>query len=356
DIAHVQAGAGDLAGALETAIQIPSVGDANAVLQHISLSQARKGDIAGALKTAALYSPHSDLRSRVAMVQAERGDLAGALKTASSMEKDTKDYYTRSMVQASFAQAQIRGGNAGGARKTLASARDSAGFVSDAGLKDAVLRHIAHVQAEGGDVAGAMVVTGQIQDAYWKGMTQSDIAEIQAKEGDIAGALKTAGAIQYHDNDMQSGALVRVAEIQAKNSDFAGALRTSRMIPSNDRKAGAQRIIAQLQAQRGELAGAQKTASMIQDVTHQNEAQLAVDTARIEAGDLATLWRQRLDDSNSDHDAALNTSPFLDLPSHLHSVSALKDPKELFQGLYRTCIDMLDAERAIKRMLEKQAI
>lgn len=354
DIAHVQVDAGDLAGALRTAILIPAVGDANAVLQHISLSQARKGDIGGALKTAALYGHGSDLRSRVAKVQAESGDLAGALRTAASFDKDKKDYYTMGLVQASFAQAQLTRGDAGGARKALASARQSADLVSDTDRKETVLRQIALIQAESGDVAGALAVAGQIQSAYWKGETQSDIVVAQARGGDAAGALKTADMLQYPD-DYKSVTLARVAEIQAKGGNFAGALRTSGLIRSDFSKAGAQRIVVELQVQRGDLAGAQKTVGLIQDATSQKEAQQAVDTARFKAGDLATLWRQRLEDSNLDHDGALNAAPFLDLAKHLQSVSAIEDPKKLFGALYRTFIDLIDAEIFVNQLLEQQS-
>lgn len=354
DIAHVQVDAGDLAGALKTAILIPAVRDANAVLQHISLSQARKGDIDGALKTATLYSPHSDLRSRVAQVQAESGDLAGALKTAASFDKDNKDYYTISLVKASFAQAQLTRGDVGGVRKALASARQSADLVSDTDRKETVLRQIALIQAESGDGAGALAIAGQIQSAYWKGETQSDIVVAQAKGGDVAGALKTADAIQYADDYKKSVALARVVEIQAKGGNFAGALRTSGLIHSNSSKAAAQRIVAEIQVQRGDLAGAQETVGLIQDANSQKEAQQVVDTARFKAGDLVTLWRQRLEDSNLDHDGALNAAPFLDLPKHLQFLSASEDPKNLFGALYRTFIDLIDAEIVVNQLLEQQ--
>jgi len=355
DIAHVQVDAGDLAGALRTAILIPAVGDANAVLQHISLAQARKGDIGGALKTAALYGHGSDLQSRVAKVQAESGDLAGALRTAASFDKDNKDYYTMGLVQASFAQAQLTRGDAGGARKALASARQSADLVSDTDRKETVLRQIALIQAESGDLAGALAVAGQIQSVYWKGETQSDIVVAQARGGDVAGALNTADAIQYPDDYKKSVALVRVAEIQAKGGNFAGALRTSGLIRSDSSKAAAQRIVAELQVQRGDLAGAQKTVGLIQDATSQKEAQQAVDAARFKAGDLVALWRQRLEDSNLDHDGALNAAPFLDLAKHLQSVSAIEDPKKLFGALYRTFIDLIDAEIVVNQLLEQQS-
>ncbi|MBI1919533.1 MAG: tetratricopeptide repeat protein [Geobacter sp.] len=356
DISHVQVDAGDLAGALNTAILIPAVWDGNAVLQHISITQARKGDIDGALKTAALYNNGAELPLRIAKVQAEGGDLAGALNTVALIEKGEKDHYIRGMVQVGFARWQMTRGIAGGVRKTLASARQSAKLVTDAGRKETVLTQIALILAESGDVAGALALAGQIESASWKVKTQSEIAVAQAKRGDVAGALKTVDLIKFSEDWDKGAVLVRVAEIQAKAGKFAGALRTARLIHSTYNKAYALRIVAELQVKRGDVAGAQKTVRLIQDETSQNEAQKVVDAARFKAGDFVTLWRQRLEDSNLNHYGALNTAPFLDLPRHLQSLPSSEDPKKYFGALYRTCIDLIDAERIINELLEKQAL
>jgi len=296
----------------------------------------------------------SDLPSRIANVQAENGDLAGALETTASIEKDRKDYYTRSMVQASFALSQSKAGDTGGARKSLTLARQTADLVADAARKESVLRHIALIQAGSGDVAGALAVAGQIPSAYLKAQTQGEIVVAQAKAGDVAGAVKTADVIQYPDDYIKNDALFRVAEIQAEDARFAGALRTAGSIRSEYTKAAAQVIVAQRQVQRGDLAGAQATVDLIQDVTRRKEAQQVVDAARFKAGDQATLWRQRLADSNLDHDGALGAAPFLDLPGHLQSLAASEDPRQLFAGLYRTFSDMIDAEIVVNRLLEMQ--
>lgn len=355
-IVYVQVAAGDLAGAINTAILIPAVWNGNAVLQHISITQARKGDIDGALKTAALYNNGSELPSRIAKVQAEGGDLAGALNTVSLIEKGEKDHYTRGMVQTAFARGQMTRGDAGGVKKTLASARQSAKLVTDSDRKETVLGQIALILAESGDVAGALALAGQIQSASSKEGTQSDIAVVQAKGGDVAGALKTVDRIQFSDDYNKGALLSRVAEIQAKSGKIAGALRTAGLIRSAFNKAAARRIVAELQVKRGDLAGAQKTVSLIQDETSQNEAQKVVDAARFNAGDFVTLWRQRLEDSNLNHDGALNTAPFLDLSKHLESLPTSEDPEKYFGALYRTFIDLIDAERIINEILEKQAL
>lgn len=353
DIAHVQVDAGDLAGALNTAILIPSTWDGNAVLQHISMTQARKGDIAGALKTAALYG--SDLPFRIAKVQAEGGDLAGALHTVALIEKGVKDHYTRGMVQAAFARGQLMRGDAAGARKTLATSRQSVKLVADAEQKGPALSEIALIMAEVGDVVGALALAGQIESTFWNAKTQGDIAVIQAKGGDVAGALKTVARIQFPDDYEKGVVLFRVAEVQATTGNFAGALRTAGLIRSVYTKASAQLVVAEQQVKRGDLAGAQKTVDLIGDETSRDRAQEVVDTARFKAGDFVTLWRQRLEDSNLNHDGALNTAPFLDLSKHLQSLPT-EDPVKYFGALYRTFLDLIDGDRAINALLEKQAL
>jgi hypothetical protein len=113
--------------------------------------------------------------------------------------------------------------------------------------------------------------------------------------------------------------------------------------------------VADLQVHRGDLAGAQITVDLIRDATAHKEIQRVLDAARLKAGDFTTLWPQRLEDSNLDNDGALNSAPFLDLSKHLESLSASEDPKKLFGALYRTFIDMIDAEIVVNRLLEQQA-
>jgi len=99
-------------------------------------------------------------------VQAESGDTAGALRTVALIEKNKEDDYVRSMVQASIAQAQMKGGDANGAQKSLASARKLATSLPDMDRRDAALRQIALVQVQTGDVAGSLAVVEQIDSVY----------------------------------------------------------------------------------------------------------------------------------------------------------------------------------------------
>jgi tetratricopeptide (TPR) repeat protein len=357
DIVRAQVNADDLSGALDTAILIsPGTWYGQTVLGLISTAQAKKGDIAGILKTAALQRPEyrSNLLFDIAKVQAEVGDLAGALHTVALIEKGVKDHYARVMVQVAFARGQLLRGDDAGVRKTLAAARQSVGPVADAGQKGPALHEIALIQAESGDVVGAIALAGQIESTSWHVETHRDIAVVQAKRGDVAGALKTVDLIRSSDDD-KGIAHSRVAEVQATAGDFAGALRTADLIRSVYTKASAQIVVAEQQIKRGDLAGAQKTVDLIGDETSRDRAQEVVNAALIKAGDFVALWRQRLEDSNPDHDGPLNTAPFLDLSKHLQSLPT-EDPVKYFGALYRTFIDLIDGDRAINELLEKQGL
>jgi tetratricopeptide (TPR) repeat protein len=353
DIVRAQVNADDLSGALDTAILIsPGTYYGQTVLGRISTAQAKKGDIAGILKTVALQRPEyrSNLLFDIAKVQAEVGDLADALHTVALIEEGVKDHYTRVMVQAAFARGQLMRGDAAGARKTLAAARQSVGLIADAAQKGPALHQIALVLAESGDVVGAIALAGQFElSSSWHGTTHNGIAVIQAKRGDVAGALKTVDLIR--SSDEKDTLHHRIAEVQAAEGKFAGALRTAGLIRSVYTKASAQIVVAEQQVKRGDLAGAQKTVDLIGDETSQDRAQEVVDTARFKAGDFVTLWRQRLEDSNLDHDGALNTAPFLDLSKHLQSLPT-EDPVKYFGALYRTFLDLIDGDRAINALLE----
>jgi hypothetical protein len=78
------------------------------------------------------------------------------------------------------------------------------------------------MQAEGGDVPGALRTAAHIGDPSDKFRAWQDIARAQAKAGDAAGALQTASTIE--DPSDKARAWREIAKVQAKVGDTQGAL------------------------------------------------------------------------------------------------------------------------------------
>jgi len=122
------------------------------------------------------------------------------------------------------------------------------------------------VQAESGDLAGAVTTVRSVQSPDAESKVRAAVAGAQAKSGDVAGALATARTITGANRVFLAGML---AAYQAKAGDVAGALQTAEAIPEGGIHGGyglrgaALLGVASAQASRGDLAGARVTAQRI---------------------------------------------------------------------------------------------
>lgn len=330
----------------------------NAVRSIISRAQAEKGDFAAALRTATPNTPPdgntSQMYVEIALRQAESGDVSGTLRTVALILPDRRDQ-ARSLAQVALAKGLWKRGDGAEARRIVAAARQSAQLVRDNEQRDIFWRSLALLEGENKDMAEALTDAARIQGEYWKAETQQDLAELQAERGDIAGAIQTAAGIQYQDPTMMRNyALQAVAGIQAKQGDVTGSLRTAEMLTGERSKDALRHAVADIQAKAGDLVAAQKTIATIRDSYEQRLALESVDEVLTKNGDQLTRWLQRLEDANLDHDGALNAGLFLDQSGYLRSLAASEDPKQLFSAYYRAYIDLGDAEKIILQMLQPQ--
>jgi tetratricopeptide (TPR) repeat protein len=133
---------------------------------------------------------------------------------------------------------------------------------------------------------------GTLQDAASKiprAIYQNSIvARLQAEAGDIVGALKTVDLIE---DDYKTDALVDVARAQTVRGDTAGAQETLRMALRNIHfvvvgviKASSRHEIARAQAAAGAIADAQRYSDSLPTGYDKAEMQAAIATAQAKAG------------------------------------------------------------------------
>jgi tetratricopeptide (TPR) repeat protein len=361
-IARAQAGAGDFIGALETVALLEDGYGQNAY-RNIADAQIKAGDIAGAIKTAALmnnstYERASIYRS-IALTQVEAGDIASARKTASLITYD--EYAFRAIVK-----EQVKAGDIVGAMETAAliedvgekdesykhiataqigagnidEAMDIAALITDSRwdqtrvysdivkyravsgdmdgafelveekIGDPEKRYIAYgyiaiVQAEAGDIEGAMDTASLITKDYYVNMTYSAISKAQVMAGDMDGArnsaalagnnclmtqlcidktaarfeagdkrgaeeffalaMEEASLVSFNDCYMLPGNFLDIIKARASAGDMVRARKMASLIPDHEWKAIAYYDIVELQIEAGDIGGARETAALIED-------------------------------------------------------------------------------------------
>jgi tetratricopeptide (TPR) repeat protein len=309
DIAAAQAGAGDIASALETAQGILERGWRASALSAIAAAQADAGDIVGVNQT--LHDARETARSigdhllrgealrDVAAVQAGTGDIAGARETARSINEQFRRVKTFAAIAAAqadagdiagaletareiedaplrvehaliaVAAAQAGAGDIAGANQTLREALETARGIRDSESRVRTLSTVATAQAGIGDIAGAnqilrnaLEMARDIEKSYLRDPAFSAVAAAQAGTGDISSAVEITRGIE--DEAWVIRALVAVAGAQANAGDIAGALETAQRIENPSWFANALVAVAVAQANAGDIAGALETAQGIE--------------------------------------------------------------------------------------------
>lgn len=204
-------------------------GERSWALHPLAVAQVRAGDLDGALKTAMWIGDPSDRSYKavetVMTALAAQGDAPAALRLASKYENDVE----QALAQARVARALIEGRHLVQAAPVLARAIELTESLPDrtdvhsADPKTAPLEEIAIAQwrlGRTGEARASFVRAASLRGAR----NQRSVVRAQAEAGDIEGALATAETIGSDQ------ALGYVADIQTRTGDVDGALRTTERI------------------------------------------------------------------------------------------------------------------------------
>lgn len=327
DIAVNQSRCGDVAGALRTLAEIGDRPLRDAVRTAIVDAQIGSEQLAAALTIArGIYTPvtMSHALRRIAIAQAQQNHFEDARAIAASIP----DGVARALAFADIAALHADVGNT----QALETARSIARNVRNAWQRDAALGYVAAVQAQSGDVRGALATAATIKGPSTRAQALARIVEARLRVKDTAGAgeqLNRALALARSarpgettatvlceiaatfilagdteqagialDAAFSSAVLSRrprqestifqtIARTQARAGDFAGALETARKVSAGTAQALLIHDILAFQAEAGDAEAATVTASSLGDPQLKIAGLIGIVGAQTASGDVS---------------------------------------------------------------------
>jgi tetratricopeptide (TPR) repeat protein len=265
DIALTQAQMNDSQAALETCRKalklIEKVGTPNqkaVSLRDIAGVQAVAGDVIAAQQTAEVILEPSYQEQAIASIiraQAGSGDYEGALQTVEKLARPADAL----MSLARIADAQAKAGQVEQARQLAHLAKAKAKALSPrqaSHIGDTIARSIVAAQAKSGNFAEAFQTLKSVNNPRIRSSLISVIAKEQENRGDLTGALETLMSSIEPTPDV----LVTLAHLKAKSGDPLGALQIAEKISEPLPRVSAYLDIARAQAETGDNTAA--TASL----------------------------------------------------------------------------------------------
>ena len=193
------------------------------------------------------------------------------------------EFEIRAGAYAAGAAVQAKDGNPGDARVNFDQAVAAARSVKSGYARARVLRNVASVQAEAGDVDSARATARSIRDVHGRIDALVGVASASAKRGDLGAALKgfriaVAAVRSIRESNLRTRGLSKVALAQAAVGYTASARATARSIRDIQGRADALVGVASALAQEGK----------------RGEARAFFDLAVDDAGSIADGYRRAI--------------------------------------------------------------
>jgi hypothetical protein len=326
DIAKRQASCADVAGARSTLTGIVAPDERDAVSLAVVSAQLAADELPEALQVAETISDSvtmSEAQRMVAVAQARRGRMSEARDIAAHIP----DFLVRAMASADIAALHADIGNA----QALNNARLIARSTPNARQRDVALSYVAGIQAQSGDVRGALATSNAIKDGTSKAYALTRIASARADTVDDAAvrelldralitarrakptgatpavlceiahgyvlrgelpqarsALDQAYAIATSKRGRRYSAptMERIARLRARTGDVADALTIAAGVHDSSARALLVHDILAVQAENDDVAGAIRTAATLGDARLQVAALFGIVGVQMTSGDV----------------------------------------------------------------------
>lgn len=256
-----QAGAGDYQGARETALIFSndtSPHRKDVLLESLATVQANAGDIEEALQTANDIDEiieREKALSSIATAESKKGNRLRATEIIAGMNKNM---HAKSLALLHLAQAQVRSDELAAAKQNVHRALDSIPQMSQGDFEHYPIVGIVRALIELGENENAESVATRIKLAPLTAVVVSDIAKAYAKAGDRKRAERLLKrALESPDRGY---GLATIARTYAEIGNVQSALETANKIPRAFDKTSAFEGIADVQAQSGNIKEALKWA------------------------------------------------------------------------------------------------
>jgi tetratricopeptide (TPR) repeat protein len=325
DLAKRQAACRDSSGALATLGQITAPDDRDAVSMAVVSAQVQAGSLEDARRIADAITDSvrmSDAERLIALAHAR----AGRMGEASDVAEHIPDFLVRAMTSADIALLHADLGNA----EALNNARLIARNTPNTRQRDVALSYVAGIQAESGDIHGALATSGAIKDGTSKAYALTRIAnersdtvddpavpELLNRAWSTARRAKPTGATAavmceiaqsfvQRGNNAQARIVLdhalaiatskrnvrynvatveRIARVRARTGDISGALAIADSIPDSSARALLIHDILAAQAETGDAAGAIRTAATLGNERLQVAALFGIVGVQMTGGD-----------------------------------------------------------------------
>ncbi len=327
DIALKQVECRDAASALATLDGIESPDERDAVWSAVVSAQVGSVDLSAALASAQRIGDSialSDALRTIAIAHAAVGHLSEARQVADRIP----EFLVRAMAIADIAARHADIGNA----QALNTARLIARNTPNARQRDVALSYVAGIQAQSGDVRGALSTSTLIKDDTSKAYALTRIANARLRTSDISAvpellnrALNTArrskpsgataavlceiaqtftlsgdraqaraaldhaliAATASRRLRQQTAIIEKIARTRAGTGDIAGALTIADRVPDGSSRALLVHDILAAQAETGDIDGALKTSGTLSDFRLQVAGLFGIIGVQMTSGDVA---------------------------------------------------------------------
>jgi tetratricopeptide (TPR) repeat protein len=293
DIARRQAACKDVSGALGTFKEMSSPDERDAVALAVVSVQLEAGELSEALQTADLITDPitiSDAERLIAIAHAQRGRMSEARHIAERIP----DFLVRAMSMADIAALHADVGNA----QALNTARLVARNTPNARQRDVALSYVAAIQAQSGDVHGALATSAVIKDGTSKAYALTRIASVRTDTPDDAAVpdlLNRAwtAARRAKPSTATAAVLCEIAEafvVRGDTSQARAALDQALSIATGKRAVRTSSAtiekLARVRARTGDIAGALLVAERVADGSSRALLIHDVLAAQAETGDV----------------------------------------------------------------------
>ena len=233
EIARVQARAGLVGEAFQTAQKIREERWQRWALAGIAKAQAESGDVQTANSTIGMIPDSTGEEdydktfalSIVAQEQSNAGAFHEAIETVSRMPAG---HWERAHTLASIAYAQAWRGDTTDAQRTYRQALEETNLIEDEAMREQATRIVAVSLAQAGNTREALRTARTIQIEHERSNAFSGIAHRQARRGDTAGALSWIAELD--SPLLRASALLAVADARL------GKLQLQKARSRNDRR------------------------------------------------------------------------------------------------------------------------
>ena len=192
-------------------------------------------------------------------VQLTNNDFAGSRQTAHKIVAG----YPRASAFKSLAEASLRAGDKLSATQYLNEAVKAAKVMANDLAKADTLWRIAAVQAEAGNIDGALSTARLIEFAHHHINAIRDIVTAQVKAGDTTGALETASLLKRDGHEQgYEGAVCNTAYLLALSGQSQNALRFASQTLGQESTSCTGSIVSG-QAQSGDITSARSTLNTV---------------------------------------------------------------------------------------------